>query len=94
MGPGPHEADLERAREPMFRGALAFLSNYYAEPFHVPRLGGTVMSGEHAFNALKTHDPAERAHVLAAPTPGESKTRGRKVTLRADWDTGGRVLAI
>ncbi len=49
--------------EPMFRGPLAFLSNY-------------------------------RQHVLEAPTPGESKRRGRRVTLRPDWDTGGRVLAM
>lgn len=78
----------------MFRGDLAFLSNYHPEPFYVPRLGAIAGSGEHAFNALKTLDPAERAHVLAAPTPGESKRRGRRVTLRPDWDTGARVLAM
>ncbi|MFD9602004.1 NADAR family protein [Streptomyces sp. NPDC059970] len=80
--------------QPMSRGDLAFLSNYDPAPFWMPRLQEAVLSGEHAFNALKTTNPAEQAHVLSAPTPGEAKRRGRRVTLRRDWNTGGRVLAM
>ncbi|MFF8918841.1 NADAR family protein [Streptomyces sp. NPDC015032] len=39
-------------------------------------------------------NPAEQAHLLAAPTPREAKGRGRRVTLRPDWNTGGRMLAM
>lgn len=80
---------------PMFTGALQFLSNFDTTPFVVRQLGvQPVASGEHAFNALKTLDPAQRAHVLAAASPGAAKKRGRAVTLRPDWDTGARVLAM
>ena len=35
---------------------------------------------------MKTIDPAERDHVREAKDPGEAKRRGRKVTMRPDWD--------
>ncbi len=79
---------------PMFRGGLAFLSNYDPAPFWMPQFQETVLPGEHTFNVLKTINPAEQAHVLAAPTPGEAKGCGRRVTLRPDWNTGGRVLPM
>ena len=79
---------------PMFTGELGFLSNFHQAPFHMPQLGGIVKTGEHAFNALKTLDPTEQAHVLAAATPAEAKRRGRRVTLRPGWDTGARVQAM
>lgn len=44
------------------------------------------MSAEHAYQAAKTLDPAQQAHVMIAATPGESKRRGQRVTLRDDWD--------
>lgn len=80
--------------EPMFRGDLRFLSNYADTPFWMPELGATAASGEHAFNALKTLDPGQRAGVLAAGSPGEAKRRGRSVTLRPGWDRGVRVYAM
>ncbi|MEV0443520.1 hypothetical protein AB0I46_31830 [Streptomyces spectabilis] len=70
------------SQTPMFTNTLGFLSNFDETPFPVPLLGREAASGEHAFNALKTLDPAEQYHVLSAPTPGESKGRGRRVTLR------------
>lgn len=79
---------------PMFTGQLQFLSNFNTNPFVVPTLGVPVASGEHAFNALKTLDPVQRAHVLAAASPGTAKKRGQAVTLRTDWDTGARVMAM
>lgn len=77
----------------MFTGDLAVLSNFYMHPFEVPVLG-TVASGEHAFNAFKTADPSRQRWVLSASTPGEAKRRGRSVTLRPDWDSGFRFLAM
>ena len=70
----------------MFRGELGFLSNMHPEPFFVPALGLVVPSLEHAYQALKTLFPQERARVLLAPTPEKSKVRGQAVTLRSDWE--------
>lgn len=75
----------------MFTGELAFLSNFDTTPFRVESLGCVVKSAEHAFNALKTLDPTERASVLVARSPAEAKRLGRRVTLRPGWDTGVRV---
>lgn len=36
-----------------------FLSNFDETPVFVPPLGREAVSGEYAFNALKTLDPAE-----------------------------------
>jgi len=82
------------SQSPMFINQLGFLSNFDITPFFVPQLDVDVASGEHAFNALKTTDASERADVLAAPNQGQSKSRGRRVTLRPDWDAGVRVWAM
>lgn len=79
---------------PMFTGQLGFLSNFDQTPFWIPILDTEVRSGEHAFNALKTTDPTERAQVLAQPTPAKAKAVGRRVRLRTGWDTGLRVRAM
>lgn len=79
--------------EPMFRGELDFLSNFHRESFFTPDFEW-VPSAEHAFMAYKTVDPEEQEYILAAPTPGEAKKRGRTVTLRPGWDTGFRVEAM
>lgn len=79
---------------PMLSGDLAFCSNFDPAPFYVPALGQEAASGEHAFNALKTTDARQRAHVLAAPSASEAKRRGRRVDLRPGWDTGVRVQAM
>lgn len=67
-----------------FREEYAFLSNFH--PAHVPLgayVAGTV---EHAFQAMKTDSDEAVRWVLAAPTPGGAKWRGRRVPLRADWN--------
>jgi len=79
---------------PMFSGVLRALSNHAPGAFYVPDLDATAPTGEHAFNALKTLDAAARDTVLAAPSPGETKRRGRSVPLRPGWDTGVRVWAM
>lgn len=67
-----------------FTGEHAFLSNFYMKPFWSE--GYTFESVEHYFNANKTLNSRQFEHVLAAPTPSEAKRRGRKVTLRPQWD--------
>jgi predicted NAD-dependent protein-ADP-ribosyltransferase YbiA (DUF1768 family) len=51
---------------------------------------------EHAFQAAKTFDPAERRSVIEARTPAAAKRQGRTVTLRPDWEEreGGIVLGL
>ena len=63
----------------------AFLSNFYPSPFTVN--GIQYKSNEHFFQAAKALDPTEALWVRDAPDALESKRRGRKVRLRADWDT-------
>lgn len=43
-------------------------------------------SVEHAYQAAKTLDLAQRAHIRELPTAGAAKAAGRRVTMRADWD--------
>ena len=73
-----------------FEGPHAFLSNFYPCPLVNPfaEAGAPVYPTlEHAFQAAKTNDPIERAQVRSAPTPGAAKRMGRRVTLRADWES-------
>lgn len=47
------------------------------------------VSAEHAFHMLKTKSQEERQWIADAPNsfgPGGAKSRGRRVTLRSDWD--------
>jgi predicted NAD-dependent protein-ADP-ribosyltransferase YbiA (DUF1768 family) len=59
-----------------FRGEWAALSNFAPLPVviysHLEGVEVVFPTGEHAFNAAKTLDPAERAEILAAPSPGEA----------------------
>ena len=69
----------------MFDGTCyEFLSNFH--PCIVVFEGHEYGTVEHAYQAAKTLDEAERAHVRSAPTPAEAKERGGKVAVRADWD--------
>nr|WP_280519887.1 NADAR family protein [Rhizobium cremeum] len=67
-----------------FRGDYRFLSNFYLSPF--PWEGFTVASVEHAYQAAKAEDLAERKKIVFAKSPGLAKKLGNRVMLRADWD--------
>lgn len=67
-----------------FAGAWAFLSNFY--PVLVVWERVVYPSSEHAFNAGKTLDPAQRRWIADAGTPQIAKRRGRTVALRDGWD--------
>lgn len=81
-----------------FRGEWEALSNFAPIPVTIySRLEGrevTYPTGEHAFNAAKTVDPAERAAIVAASSPGEAKRLGRRATLRPGWDEQIRYAAM
>lgn len=70
-----------------FRGRYGFLSNFYRHARPIRLLDGSeCFTVEHAFQAMKTHDPGERRRIVAAKTPGKAKALGRRATLRPDWD--------
>lgn len=67
-----------------FDGEYAFLSNFYnASCIFEGKFYPTV---EHAFQAAKSLDHAERDWIAAAGTPGLAKRLGRRVNLRPDWE--------
>lgn len=66
-----------------FKGEYEFLSNFY--PAIIVHDGITYPTVEHAYQAAKTLDFAERWRISKLPTPGEAKRAGRSVKLRPDW---------
>jgi ribA/ribD-fused uncharacterized protein len=75
-----------------FTGQFRFLSNFYLSPVHISPY--TFPSAEHAFQAMKTLDPAACERIQAVKTPAEAKRLGRLVTKRPDWDAWYRVYAM
>lgn len=67
-----------------FTGEHAFLSNFHPSPIWVA--GMEFATVEHAFQALKSRDPAVREQIRQAPTPGRAKRLGRKVEIGPDWE--------
>lgn len=67
-----------------FTGEHAFLSNFYVSA--IPMDGVIYPTVEHAFQAAKTNDHAERQWIMRSPRPGLAKARGRRVELRPDWE--------
>lgn len=66
-----------------FKGEFRFLSNFFPAPVFIASYPWP--SVEHAYQALKTVDPAERDRVAQAETPGQAKRLGDELTVRADW---------
>lgn len=67
-----------------FDGDFDFLSNFF--PHEMTIDGVAYPTVEHAFQALKTDDIAERNRVREAKSPYMAKRTGRQVTMRAGWD--------
>ena len=67
-----------------FIGEFTFLSNFYPSP--VKFEGQTFPTVEHAFQAAKTQDQAERDIILRCHNPSRAKRKGRQVCLRPDWE--------
>jgi len=68
-----------------FVGVYGFLSNFWY--CNIRFEGKTYRSIEHAFQAAKTHDVAERETIRKIITPKEAKRYGRRVKLRKDWES-------
>ena len=66
-----------------FRGPHDFLSNFYAADVELE--GAEYPTIEHAFQAAKSLDYAERRAVKNAKTASEAKRMGRKIKRRTDW---------
>lgn len=66
-----------------FSGKYSFLSNF--APAKVKYGLHWYPTVEHAFQAAKTNDPAERRRIREAVSPGVAKRYGRTVNLRPDW---------
>jgi ribA/ribD-fused uncharacterized protein len=67
-----------------FKDKYGFLSNFRGCPIVFE--GVTYASTEHAYQAAKTLDPAERVQFTERITAGIAKRKGRAVTMRPDWD--------
>lgn len=68
-----------------FSGQYKFLSNFYPAP--LTYAGDDYPSSEHAYQAMKSDDPAYRERVRRARTAGEAKRLGEDAVLRRGWDT-------
>ena len=66
-----------------FRGTYDFLSNFYAADVEFE--GAEYPTIEHAFQAAKSLDFAERRAIKNAKTASEAKRMGRKIKRRTDW---------
>ena len=66
-----------------FRGLHDFLSNFYAADVEFE--GAEYPTIEHAFQAAKSLDFAERRTIKNAKSASEAKRMGRKIKRREDW---------
>jgi hypothetical protein len=74
-----------RRRIECFDNEYRFLSNF--APAYVMFDEQSYVTVEHAYQAAKSSDPAERALIGAALTAGKAKRAGRRVRiLRSDWE--------
>ncbi len=73
-----------------FAGENRFLSNFYKSPIEFE--GDTYPTVEHAFQAAKTSIAEERATIRANANPVIAKRKGRRVTLREDWEAAKRDI--
>jgi len=67
-----------------FSGDFRWLSNFAPAPVMLD--GVEYPTTEHAYQAAKTTDDAEREAVRQCATPGRAKRMGREITMRFDWD--------
>jgi ribA/ribD-fused uncharacterized protein len=75
---------------PEFQGEYRFLSNFW--PCEIEYEGIRYPSVEHAYQAAKTLDSAQRQRIASLKTPAEAKAEGRKLQLRNDWETAKFIV--
>ena len=69
---------------PFFAGERRFLGNFFYSPIQYDNY--VYKTAEHAFQAAKTFNEAEKTKIKLSATPNVAKKLGRRVTLRADWE--------
>lgn len=63
-----------------------FLSNFH--PARITYEGLEWKTTEHAYQAMKSRDPADWKYIQRASTPGKAKMLGKtRLQMRPDWDT-------
>ena len=67
-----------------FTGPYRFLSNFWM--CRINSNGWSFPSTEHAYQALKSEDPADWAHIAQIASPGHAKRAGRYLKIRPDWE--------
>lgn len=67
-----------------FRDDFAFLSNFHPSPIYFQ--GICYATVEHAFQASKSNKLEDKYFIASAQSPGIAKRRGKKVTLRDNWE--------
>lgn len=67
-----------------FTGKYAFLSNFY--PLPMASEAEIYPTLEHAYQAAKTFDTAQKQKIKEATTPGRARRLGYKATIREDWE--------
>lgn len=68
-----------------FQGEYRFLSNFYPALI-IDNKQRQWPTAEHAYQAMKSSSPTEQEFVRVSSSPGEAKRRGRKVSVRSDWE--------
>ena len=78
--------DTQKVVQPItsFAGEYSFLSNFY--PCVIDLDGEAYPTVEHAFQAAKTENPDQRRSIRENQSAVAAKQRGKRVTLRPDWD--------
>lgn len=69
-----------------FDREFEFLSNFFYLPETVKWNNMKFATVEHAYQAAKTLDVAQRQRIRNAETPGQAKKLGQAVDVREDWD--------
>ena len=77
-----------------FTGNYDVLSNFYEDPFRMPRLDHWFKSGEHAFQAAKMTTVFDYQAVLQAPTASAAKKVGRSRPMAEGWDERKRAVML
>lgn len=67
-----------------FQGKYRFLSNFWPSTIVYDNIKYPTV--EHAFQATKTLDLAEKLAISNLTTPGQAKKAGKNVELRSDWE--------
>ncbi len=68
-----------------FDHAYAFLSNFAPSPLTWDGIAFPTV--EHAFQAAKTLDMADRRRIATLAHPADAKAVGRRLVLRPDWES-------